>query len=287
MKAQFRTIIVLGSLFLCLSACSSVPSPKEVELWQAKTIAAQRGNKQTLIHEIRAIDKIRAGDLEIEQSRSRCLALLKRFPNVAPVLWRAARAESDYLLILKSRKATQWEQNLAALSSLQFAQRARALLRQENTSAALLGQLAWSMRNSARLKGIFSQSDWASETLKIASLAISRNKEECSALAALTVLHRHLATRTDIVQLMSSRSPKGSLKESIELGLRGLKLRPSLENHVLLARSYLAAEEYEKADDLLQSALKKSDRYPRDRYYREQAMQILDITTYELNKYQL
>ncbi|MDF1666976.1 MAG: hypothetical protein P1V97_34855 [Planctomycetota bacterium] len=286
MKPLSRLAIVAGTLLLGLSACSSVPSPKEVELWQSRTIAAQKDSKRTLIRELRSIDKIREETLDLEASRSRCLALLKRFPDTAPVLWRAARAESDYLLILKSRKATEWERNLAALSSLKFVQRAQSLLRQDNASSALLGQLAWSMRTSAHIQGMFSQAKWDIETFEVAKRAFAKNSKESRALATLSILHWRLATRSDFTKLVTMSVPKGSLEESIQLGLRCIELRPSLEHHVLLARSYMAAEKYKDADELLQKALKRSDRYPRDRYYREQAMQVLDRTTRELNKYQ-
>lgn len=274
------------AFLLALSACSSVPSTQEVELWQAQTVAAQRGHQRTLIRELHAIDRQREESLDLEESRSRCLALLQRFPDAAPVLWRAARAESDYLLILQSRKASLWKQNLAALSSLRYVQRAQSLLREENRSSALLSQLAWSKGCCAPMKGFFERSQWANEILRDAQAALEKNPNENLALASLSILHRRLATRSDFTRVFTMSAPKGDLKKSLDWAKQCVAPRPSLENQVLLARVHIALSQFQEADELLQKALKRSDRFPRDRYYREQAMKILDRTTRELNKYQ-
>lgn len=274
------------AFLLVFSACSSVPSAQEVELWQAQTIAAQKNNQRTLIRELRSIDLEREESLDLEQSRSRCLALLQRFPDAAPVLWRAARAESDYLLILQSRKASLWKRNLAALSSLRYVRRAQSLLREDNRSSALLSQLAWSKGNCAHLKGLFEKSQWAREILGAAEAALEKTPNENRALATLSILHRRLATRSDFTRVFTLSAPKGDLQKSLDWAKRCVASRPSLENQVLLARVHIDLSQFQEADELLQRALKRSDRFPRDRYYREQAMKILDRTTRELNKYQ-
>ena len=281
---------LLSSLFLAflliLNACSSVPTSEDVELWQAQTIAAQKDTQRTLIRELHVLDRQREENLELEQSRSRCLALLQRFPDAAPVLWRAARAESDYLLVLHSRKASLWKRNLAALSSLRYVLRAQSLLREDNRSSALLSQLAWSKGNCAHLKGLFEKSRWAKEILQDAEAALNKTPNENRALATLSILHRRLATRSDFTRVFTMSAPKGDLQKSLDWAKRCVASRPSLENQVLLARAHIALSQFQEADDLLQKALKRSDRFPRDRYYREQAMKILDRTTRELNKYQ-
>jgi tetratricopeptide (TPR) repeat protein len=266
--ARLLSIVLLA----CLAGCGGAP---DVAGWRAEQAeltkegaapAAPAFNLDSAAAEIEALRRGR----ELDKSRERALALVREHPEDAKALFLASRAESDAVFLF----ATDDKENrkLAALSSLEYA---RGMAKAGAKSADTVAQFAWALGTTTHLQPMMDRSRQANETMKTIQQALDLDPDQPTALAALAILHLRLATLPWIARVMASGAPDGTLEEAEKAARHAVKVRPSIENRVILAKCLIAAEKSGDAAKVLEEALAAADRFPRDTALRPDGERLL------------
>jgi uncharacterized protein HemY len=257
---------LLAALFAA-AGCSSSP---DIQAWQAAGAKPRpAAERHSLDVDLARVEVLRQ-DLDLEAARSLALALAAEHPGDPGVLHAASRAESDQLAMLGS--AARAERDLAALSALDYAERAAAA---GAASADSLAQLAWALGTTTHLKSMFSRSGHAQRTIETIERALALDAGQPRALATLSILRLRLATLPWIARAMAWGAPAGSIEEAVAAGEKCVAREPSLENRLVLARALAAAEKKEEAAAVLRQGLSAPDAFPRDPQVRLQAREFL------------
>jgi tetratricopeptide (TPR) repeat protein len=228
---------------------------------------------RTLDDGIGRVDALRLAR-DLEGSRWVCMALVAKHPTDARLLWRAARAESDMVLVLKARDHEREHRDVAAASGLEFARRARK--ERAKPEADLLAQLAWSLGTTVHLQPMFDRDDRAADTKRVADEALALDPEHPVALATLSILELRLATLPWIASLFAGDAPAGSIEGAIAHARRAVASDPSLFHHLLLARALAEAEQRDEALATLEAGLASPGYRPRDAEVREEVRVLRD-----------
>lgn len=255
---------LLTALLLLLAIVGCGRSPN-LEAWRGERSSAMATEGDPGDATPGNIDAVRArGDLAA--ARTLALALARMKPGDGEALWRASRAESDavWLLPADDREG----RDMAAASALDYARRAELA---GANSAAALGQYAWALGNSTHLRAMFARAGHANETMEVIDRALAADPKNADALATAATLHLRLATLPWIAKAMAFGAPEGSLPEAESFARRAADALPSLSNELLLAKVLKAQGRAAEAAALLDSALARGDRFPRDREVREDA----------------
>ncbi|MEZ6188774.1 MAG: hypothetical protein R3F62_27700 [Planctomycetota bacterium] len=257
-----RLRVFAGLLTLGLAAgCSSVPSPERVQAWQAAELEAATGSEVHVVAETdprEAVDRARGIDLDM--ARTLALSLVAESPAEPDLLWRAARADADRVLLARAAGEAREARDLAALSGLDYARRA-AELRAED--AAVQAQLAYALGTTTHLLPMGERSARATEVLATAQRALELDPTQPTALATQATVHLRLATLPWIARVFGSDIPPHDLDLAEAAARRALELEPCLEHRLLLAKVLVAREQEEAALELLRGA-PASDEAPRD-----------------------
>ena len=174
----------------------------------------------------------------------------------------------------RSKQATKAEVHAAgsALSSLEYA---RGMAKTGGESADSSAQLAWALGTTTHLQPMMDRAKQATETMKTIQRALSLNPEQPTALAALAILHLRLATLPWIAKVLASGAPDGPPERAEEAATRTVKVRPSMENRIILAKCLIAAEKNAEARKVLEEALAANARFPRDTALRPDGARLL------------
>lgn len=257
-----------------LAACSSPPGVEEVETWRGQQ---RLDTPREPLATVAALDSLRAGApsrATLAQARQAAVDLAETGED-PEALWRAARAEADLVALLQADGAPREERDLASASGLDWVERAREAAG-EAPSPALLGQLAWSLGGVTHLQPMFDRDEWAVKVQFAAEAALAADPGELAAQATLATLHLRLATLPWIAKLFASGAPEADLALAERLARACHEARPSLEHALLLAKVLAAREQEAKAKALLQEAVARPDRYPRDPALRPGAEALLE-----------
>ena len=284
----YKFLVHATTVFLGLAAasCSIPPTAEDVQRWREQTIdSTSRFKGSSLKTEVQTVDALRDGR-ELEQARILALTIAKEFPQEAAVLYRAARAEMDAVLLLRVAQPNETEEkqeeraknrDYAAASSLDYARRGAVIA---PSDAAVQGQLSWSLGATTHLLPMLERGNRAHETLEAIEHTRSLDPEEPTALGTYVVLHTRLATLPWIAKSMAS-APPDNLPDAIKVGRRLVARRASVEHRLMLARALIAQERNKEAAKLLGEALSDEETFPRDRVLRPQALALKKSLEYD------
>lgn len=262
---------LLPLLFVAVAAVGCGKSPDVAE-WRGRDAAAVQSAAvdEATKPSPEAIDSLRdSGDLA--GARSMALAFAAAHPDDPEALWRASRAESDAVWL--QAPGDKEARNQAAASALDYAERADAA---GANGAEAVAQYAWSMGNSTHLKPMMARSAHARATDAIIDRALKLDPANADALATRAMLQLRLQTLPRIAKMMASGAPKSSLADAEKFARAAVESRPSLSNELLLAKVLAAREKPGDAAKVLDGALAREDKFPRDREIRPEAQAKLE-----------
>ena len=280
MAAVFRRVL-FGSALALLTGCSASPGMPQIASWRNGTAAGapvlseppSLADVRTLDDGIARVDALRLAR-DLEGSRWVCMQLIKEHPLDARLLWRAARAESDMVFVLKSRGHDREQRDVAAASGREFAERARK--QEAKPDADLLAQLAWARGTTVHLQPMFDRDDEATATKRAADDALAQDPAQPTALATLAILHTRLVTLPWIAKLFAGDAPDADLEAGIDAARQAIAVEPSLLHHLLLARALVAAERPAEALEALEAGLASPGYRPLDAEVREDVLLLRD-----------
>lgn len=270
-----RTLAPAGiALLLGFAGCGGTP---DVDNWRSKqaTEAEVHASGSGIDRAAAEIESLRR-QRDLSQARERALALVRKHPDDARALFLASRAESDAVFLFKPDDKE--NRKLAALSSLEYA---RGMAKTGGKSADSIAQLAWALGTTTHLQPMMDRAKQATETMKTIQDALALNPEQPTALAALAILHLRLATLPWIAKVMASGAPDGTLEGAQEAATRAVKVRPCIENRIILAKCLIAAEKNAEARKVLEEALAANDRFARDTALRPDGARLLKTLAVE------
>lgn len=254
-SALFLALVLVP---LALGACST---PRvDLAAWRAHSAAPRPADARgaSLANELETLERQRAAD-ELAPARELALHLVAEHPDDARVLFVASRAESDGLLLAADDdKETR---NHAAASALDYAQRARE---RGESSIEAQAQLAWALGTTTHLQAMSARSAHAQRTIEAAHVVLERAPDDATAHATLAVVNLRLATLPWIARVMASNLPESSLDVALEHAERACKSVPSRENALILAKVLTARDESARAARVLEDALSRPPKFPRD-----------------------
>lgn len=268
---KLRLLVVSGAL--ALTGCTT---NSDLTTWRDETARArpvlERGDLAVEQDEVEQLRRT----FDLTRSRELALALVAEHSQDPRSLFLASRAESDRVVLLRSREIvakqagimahdTGDERALAARSALDYARR---MLPNDDSSAEHHAQLAHALGSSIHLQPMFERSSYARETLRVIEHCLALAPEHPAAHAVLSILNLRLATLPWIARVMAWGAPEGSLKEAIRAAQIAHAGKPSREHALILARALHAAGRLNEANELLQKCLVHPDRHPRDRIVR-------------------
>ena len=248
-------LIVITTL-LTLTGCAA---NYDLATWQ--TVASQpraEAARSSLQEDLASVDELRnAGDLRA--SRSLALALAAEHPADGSVLWRAARAESDAVLLHHAHEKDQ--RAMAALSAAEYAKRAVAAAPEDPEAAAWY---AYALGGTTHLAPMMARAGHARKTERAAERALALEPANPVAHQTLAILNYRLETLPGIAKVMSFGKPKSSLSDAESHARAAYEELPSLENALLLSRILDARGEGAKAKLLQSEALAQPNTPPPD-----------------------
>ena len=270
-----------AALALLLLAGCSGPGMSQIASWRNGTAPGapvlsqppSMQNVRTLAEGITRVDALRLAR-DLEGSRWVCMQLIAQHPQDPRLLWRAARAESDMVFVLKAHGYERDDRDVAAASGLEFARRARKI--EAKPDADLLAQYAWSLGTTIHLQPMFDRGEQARSTETAAQQALAQDPEQATALATLAILHTRLATLPWIASLFAGDAPDADLDAGIDFGRRAVAREPSLLNHLLLAKALVAADRSAEALEVLEQGLASPGYRPLDAEVREDVLRLRD-----------
>jgi len=230
-------------------------------------------------------DQLRAAG-NLKGARALCLQALTALGENAGILWRAARAEADWVLILRGQEGNTDERNMATASGLDYARRAveaalaavRAAEAADGANLDLIQARAWlsySLGGTTHLLPMGERSARAHATIAAAEQALEVDGSHPVALSTLATVHLRIATLPWIAKLMASDLPECSLDEAVEFARRAGERSLGIGPRLLLAKALLAKGEDAEARAVLEEVREAPDRDPRDALLRPGAEALL------------
>jgi tetratricopeptide (TPR) repeat protein len=261
-------IFILLTAVAVLSSCSA---KYNVEQWQETALSSRTVSREgSVAADLERVDRLREqGDLTA--SRDLVLTLLTEQPEVAQVLWRASRAESDAVFLHHAHEEDQ--RALAALSSLDYARQAAAL---DPRDPNVMAQLAWALGTTTHLQPMFKRSSHAGETAAAIESALALDPENSTAHATNALLNFRLQTLPGIAKLMARSAPDSSMEVARSEAAVAYEELPSIENAIIRAKILRSLGNNDEALNFLQQALSREDAYPRDRELRQSAEALVE-----------
>lgn len=259
-----------------LPACSSArPDADDLAVFRASHWRAEAPRSEASPERI---DSLRDRQ-ELIAARDLALDLAEARPGDPAALWRASRAESDFVVVTAGDDGRAEDRENAAWSALDLAERAIAAEPSGPEEAAARAQLAWAQGAVTHLLPMFDRADHARVVERSAHEALASDPEEPVAWATLATLRLRLATLPFIADLFAVGAPEASLDDAIAAARRSLERAPSLETAILLAKALDAAEREDEAATLLREVLDDGRTFPRDRWFEEEARRRGGVTT--------
>ena len=281
---------VVGIVALVASVGCSAPPPgqPEVAAWRAAELEGAWADVEVETVEgrapmplsvavgdaelakLEAVDARRASDLGA--ARNLCLTLLAADPESPGLLWRAARADADRVVLARAAGEPREVRDLAALSALDYAQRAAE---HSPTDADAQAQLAYALGSTTHLIPMGERSARAHEVLAAVKRALTLDPVHPVALETQATLHLRLETLPWIAKLFASDLPESDVVVAEGAARRAFAAIPSLEYRLLLAKVLVERDKEEEALRVLNLAL-PTDRWPRDAEIRPAVVALRD-----------
>jgi len=283
-----KQVVGVLALVACVGCSTPTPGQPEVAAWRAAELEGawadvevepvERRGPLSLsvtvgdeeLAKLEALDARRASDLGA--ARNLCLTLLAADPESPGLLWRAARADADRVVLARAAGEPSEVRDLASLSALDYARQAAERAPNDADAQA---QLAYALGSTTHLLPMGERSARAHEVLDVVKRALTLDPVHPVALETKATLHLRLETLPWIATLFASDLPESDLVVAEGAARKAFAAIPSLEHRLLLAKVLVERNKDEEALRVLNLAL-PTDRWPRDAEIRPAVLALRD-----------